>query len=36
MNKNTLSKKVEKEKNLMGRDYKYILDENENKNNTNL
>lgn len=35
--KKRLSKKVEKrKKNLMGRDYKYILDENENKNDTNL
>lgn len=34
--KDSLQKKLKRKKNLMGRDYKYILDENENKNDTNL
>ena len=34
--KDSLQKKLNRKKNLMGRDYKYIVDENENKNDTNL
>lgn len=34
--KDSLQKKLKRKKNLMGRDYKYIVDENENKNDTNL
>lgn len=34
--KDSLQKRLKRKKNLMGRDYKYILDENENKNDTNL